>query len=91
MNRTSRSSTRFLSEAFAVWCDQKSRLAAARAMGVLDDESHDALVEAYTRTRELIGALLARADAHYADAERPSTWEGEAPAEPPRARNCPAC
>ncbi len=62
MNRSSRASTRFLAEAFAVWCDQKSRLAGARAMGLLDDETHDALSEAYTRTRELIGALLARAE-----------------------------
>jgi len=193
-----RASIKFLADAFAVWCDQKSRLAGARATGLLDDESHAALAEAYARTRELIGVLLARAeatrvrqeprppiangasgslggpdsvrpqtnertaaeaawrslaergptdvhvcaalpmeaiprdtrsenaprpptvgaDAHHAvpsaasvadaggraageppegrrsdgvGAKRPSTWEGEPPGEPPRARNCPAC
>ena len=131
-----RASIKFLADAFAVWCDQKSRLAGARATGLLDDESHDALAEAYARTRELISALLARvetiertarqaprpptarADAYQGvpgaasvvdaggraageppegrrsdgvGAKRPSTWEGEPPGEPPRARNCPAC
>jgi len=63
-----RASIKFLADAFAVWCDQKSRLAGARATGLLDDESHAALAEAYARTRELIGALLARAEVRRAAA-----------------------
>jgi len=70
-----RASIKFLADAFAVWCDQKSRLAGARAPevrrgaaadsenAVLDDDGHAALAEAYARTREVIGALLARAEA----------------------------
>ena len=105
----SRASIRFLAEAFAVWCDQKSRLevlsgakadseddAADSENAVLDDESHDALADAYARTRELIGALLAQAETQraadrearqeprppFAGARLPDSGEGERPREP---------
>ncbi len=85
---------KFLAEAFAAWCDQKSRLSAACATGLIDGESHDALLEAYTRTRDLISALLARtevaraaqrgAGAHPGEAEE--AWDAES-----GMRSCPAC
>ena len=105
MNRSSRASIKFLAEAFAVWCDQKSRLAGARAPevrrgaaadsenAVLDDDGHDALAETYARTRELIGAPLARAEV-----ARTEILGGPASGGPPSEermaagrRACPAC
>jgi hypothetical protein len=87
---------KFLAEAFAVWCDQKSRLTAARATGLLDGESHDALMASYTRTRDLLGALLARVEARRAAAleEGARAERGPIPDElsgGARSRSCPAC
>ncbi len=92
----SHASMKFLAEAFAVWCDQKSRLTAARATGIIDEESHDALIAAYTRTRDLLGVLLARAEARRAaiSIERPRAAQEPVPDEPPggpRAGSCSAC
>jgi hypothetical protein len=92
----SHASMKFLAEAFAVWCDQKSRLTAARATGLVDEESHDALIAAYIRTRDLLGVLLARAEARRAASaiERSRAARAPIPDEPPggpRAGSCSAC
>jgi hypothetical protein len=86
-------SMKFLAEAFAAWCDQKSRLSAARATGLIDDEAHDALLEDYARTRDRIGALLAKGlgtpARRTASADRAA--DGPTPCGAPPRRRCPAC
>ncbi|MDP3940119.1 MAG: hypothetical protein Q8R92_18535 [Deltaproteobacteria bacterium] len=91
-------SLQFLAAAFATWCDQKSRLSAARASGLVDDAIHDALMEDYTRTRDRISALLARAEALRAAQRVARTTRTPAAASSfdspeglPLGRQCPAC